>query len=131
MKMHDRTATFRTCKIGRNARSAIGPGLGSFVSAWVTWWEEVLDRGSTARGAGGMDDGVDGQFAETLPTAPPPIMPVVDGIGRRVPELVLLDGAGRPATAGSTAEKTESISPGERYTAAHSPKIPFPILKEA
>lgn len=59
------------------------------------WLESVLDRGITARAAGGDPDGSGGQFP-SLPSGTAPAMPIVDGSGRRVPELVLFDGAGHP-----------------------------------
>ena len=130
VKCTNATAGFRTCKIGRRT-------IGYWAWNWEfryrvgAWWEEVLDRGITARGAGGMDDGIDGQFPGTLPTAAAPIMPVVDGIGRRVPELVLLDGAGRPATAGSDAEKYGVYFTWRKEYRADFATIPFPIFKEA
>lgn len=96
VKCTNAAATFRTATFGRTR-----------VDYWEWnwefrfrnlpggWLESVLDRGLTARADEGMPDGLGGQMG-ALPAAAAPAMPVIDGIGRRVPELVLFDGAGRP-----------------------------------
>lgn len=70
------------------------------------WYEEVLDRGIAARGAPGGATGTGNDMPATAATGSAPAMPVVDGIGRRVPELVLFDGGGLPIPAGEATEAT-------------------------
>lgn len=70
------------------------------------WFEEVLDRGIAARGAPGGATGTGNDMPATAATGSAPAMPVVDGIGRRVPELVLFDGGGLPIPASDAAEAT-------------------------
>jgi hypothetical protein len=69
-----------------------------------TWIQEVLDRGIAARGAAGGATGTGNQMPGTAATGSAPAMPVLDGIGRRVPEPVLFDGAGLPLAAGASRE---------------------------
>jgi len=67
------------------------------------WYEQILDMGITARAAAGDPDGLGGQMA-ALKSGAAPVMPLLDGRGRRVPERVLLDGAGSAMTAGAAWE---------------------------
>lgn len=66
------------------------------------WLEEVLDRGTTARAASGMDDGTGGQMGSEYGCTP--ARPITDAHNRRVSELVLLDGAGRAMEEGDDKE---------------------------
>lgn len=88
------------------------------------WNEEVLDRGLTVRAPEGAADGVGGQMA-AIPDGAAPSMPVLDGKGRRVPEPVLLNGAGLPLEAGDAAEPTGYFFEWRKDPVVAFSSIPF------
>lgn len=61
-----------------------------------TWIEELLDRGLTGRPEDGVAGGNPGYAGDEVDAGRSPLVPVLDMAERRVPEMVLFNGAGQP-----------------------------------
>lgn len=129
VKCTNASATFRTVDVN-DVRIAYWEWTFEFRFRLIGWNEEVLDRGIGARAAATMDDGIGGQMG-TLPDAAAPVMPVVDGRGRRVPELVLFDGKGLPLTAGHAREDEGYYFEWRKDDAQPFADLPFDFFKVA
>lgn len=63
------------------------------------WLEYVLDRGISRRAGAADPDGTGGTVNQAdIEEGMARVAPILDVTGRRTPELILLDGAGQPAT---------------------------------
>ena len=101
VKCTNASATFRTATI-RSIRIPYWEWSWEFrFRSGVGWIEYVLDRGITSLPEAGMPTGTHGPGNPNYPddditVGRAPVIPVTDEAGRRVPELVLFDGAGHP-----------------------------------
>jgi len=130
VKCTDATATFKTTEVAS-----------VLVNYWEWHWEfqvrnggwldEVLDRGISARAVPSGPDGDGGTLPATIPEAAAAAMPVLDGAGRRVPEMVLFDGAGWPISAAASTEDTGFYFKWLKDDIAIFSAIPFPLWQIA
>jgi len=98
VKCTNATATYRILNRGTE-RIPYWEWAWEFRFRQSTWIEDVLDRGLSSLPEDGMATGTHGQSPsddDTIPDGRSHVIPVVDSLGRRVPELVLFDGDGRP-----------------------------------
>ena len=100
VKCTNASATFRTLTI-KSLRIPYWEWTWEFRFRKSTWIEYVLDRGITSLPEAGMPTGTHGPNNPNFPNdditvGRAPVIPVTDEAGRRVPELVLFDGAGHP-----------------------------------
>jgi len=100
IKCTNASATYRTLTI-KSYRIPYWEWSWEFRFRKSTWIEYVLDRGITGLPEAGMPTGTHGDNNPNYPNdsitvGRAPVIPVTDEAGRRVPELVLFDGAGHP-----------------------------------
>lgn len=121
------TASFRTTKVG-DLVIPFWQWNWEFRFRAATWLEEVLDRGLTQRADSGMGDGMGGTYP-SVEDAAAAAGPVVDPLGRRVPELVLFDGAGWPVEPSTSAEIAGTYFAWRKDPNYAMAAIPFPFFR--